>query len=173
MVLIYGILTIIAFISTIVGIFINNQIVVLISIFISLITSFLFLSTLDKFKSLKLKNIHAKKESYYQLYSFVLLIIFGISLIANALAKNNITYIIPGIFIELVGLYTIYTYYLVETKTTMEILTIEEKNGYYLLNLLDTEGNFNEYYTKKKYNEDAKVTCIINPKTKIIKKVVE
>lgn len=157
-----------------------NEIMFLISLIISIITSFIFIMNLGIIfkKNALVKNIELKSVSIVGYISLVLLSLFGASLIVDSLINRfNAVNLAIGIILVMIHLYTTFIYFISTDDIVFEVSNIEfEKDiNLYCVDLVNDEYGFIEYYIKDKKNIeiDKSYLCKFNKGTQSIKKITK
>lgn len=157
-----------------------NEIVFLISIIVSIISSFILVVNLGGIfkKNAFIKNIESKSVSIVGYISLFLLSLFGLFLLIDSIInKFNIINMSIGITLVIILFYTTYIYFISSQDIVFEISNIEfEKDSeLYCIDLVNDEYGFIEYYVKNdnKLEIDKSYLCKFNKGTQSIKKIIK
>lgn len=160
-----------------------DTVLLLIGIFGSSISGFIIMKefSLIEFKNAKVLMIQRTIDSIIGLFSFTLLLLFGVSLIVNSLnTPINLIKLLVGVFIVLFYLYVVYFYVLNKKVYVCKLVDISKINDNLYLIMFDNKDlGIKDIYVKDKkglkkdksykvfYSNSCK--CI----TKIINEVIE
>ena len=137
----------------------NNNIdvaLLLVSLFATLLTSYLTLKELSLLDSTSYKVVkfQSKVDIIIGIISFTLLFVFGISLITNVIINGmNYPKILIGSFIVIIYIYVIYTNCIYKKDEVFKIIRIDKLGDkLFLLSLENNDEGLIDYYIDNKDN---------------------
>lgn len=151
-----------------------NTIYIVISTLVLLISSFLLPNSLNKtLKNIKfINNLNNHSNLCSSYVSFLLLFIFAIALLINAIfIKFSIFKFFIGIAITILFIYINYLLFAFK-ECVLECIDIEEENSLNCITFIDEEEKIIEYYTKEKVKENTHYKVVMNKHTRWVKKIV-
>ena len=147
----------------------NCDLILFITIFINIILSFFTIKIFIKSNS----NISNSIHGYF---SFVIMFLFGSSLILNScFNKLNIFNLVIGILIFVSFIYITVEHIIKSNKEVLLLESVDEIEEYInCLNLIKEDTTYEFYVDKKiKYKENSKYLCKLNSNNKYIKKIIK
>lgn len=151
-----------------------NTIYIVISTLVLLISSFLLPNSLNKtLKNIKfINNLNNHSNLCSSYVSFLLLFIFAIALLINAIfIRFSIFKFFIGIAITILFIYINYLLFAFK-ECVLECIDIEEENGLNCITFIDEEEKIIEYYTKEKVKENTHYKVVMNKHTRWVKKIL-
>lgn len=153
-----------------------DTVVLLLTIMLSLILSFIDLKLLinSNKKDIYLLNMDNKINTIHGYFSFILLFIFGVSLLIRSFINNtNIYDFILGMLLIILFIYVTYEYIFSSKTDVFEIEDIEEYDDNISLIYLSLNDLILEYFVLNKdgYKKNGKYEVIYKPNLKYIKKI--